>query len=103
MSMETIKKIEAYGFECEGGPLENCQDWLKLKDQHERLIWFGEASAASGNPALQKFLDGLGDGLKAERDNLRYQLQTLLHAYRTGNSISTIREAEMREAANLPK
>lgn len=40
--------------------------------------------------------------LFAERDNLRYHLQTLLHAYRTGNSISTIREAEMRKAANLP-
>ena len=41
--------------------------------------------------------------LRTERDNLRYQLQTLLHAYRTGNSISTIRESEMREAAGLPK
>ena len=41
--------------------------------------------------------------LMDERNSLEYELQTLLHAYRTGDSISAIREAQMRKAANLPK
>ena len=82
--MKTIKKIETYGFECQAGPLVNCQDWLKLKDQHERLIWFGEASAASGNPELQKFLDEL----KSERDRFRSALIRIENL-----SIETHREA----------
>jgi hypothetical protein len=41
--------------------------------------------------------------IEARVAKLEYHLQTLLHAYHTGDSISTIREAEMRKAANLPK
>jgi hypothetical protein len=30
--METLlKKIEAYGFECEAGSLQNCEDWQRLR------------------------------------------------------------------------
>lgn len=27
-----IEKIETYGFECEGGPLTNCVQWIQLKE-----------------------------------------------------------------------
>jgi hypothetical protein len=43
------------------------------------------------------------DQLRARVAELEYHLQTLLHAYRAGSSISISREAEMRKAANLPK
>src|ERR1044071_57072 len=26
-----LKAIEAYGFECEAGPLKNCTEWIELK------------------------------------------------------------------------
>jgi hypothetical protein len=26
-----LEKIESYKFECEGGPLNNCIDWIELK------------------------------------------------------------------------
>jgi hypothetical protein len=29
---EAIVRIEQYGFSCEAGPLEQCQDWHALKD-----------------------------------------------------------------------
>jgi hypothetical protein len=41
--------------------------------------------------------------LRARVAELEDHLQTLLHAYHTGNSISTILEAKMRKAANLPE
>jgi hypothetical protein len=28
---EAIERIEQYGFQCEAGPLEQCQDWIELK------------------------------------------------------------------------
>lgn len=32
---DLLDRLEAYGFECEAGPLENCVDWQELK---RRLI-----------------------------------------------------------------
>jgi hypothetical protein len=29
---EAIERIEQYGFTCEAGPLEQCQDWHVLKE-----------------------------------------------------------------------
>jgi hypothetical protein len=26
-----LNSIEAYGFECEGGPLQNCAEWIELR------------------------------------------------------------------------
>lgn len=28
---ELVCKIDGYGFECEGGPLENCLEWIELR------------------------------------------------------------------------
>jgi hypothetical protein len=62
-----------------------------------------------GSYAFNLQRDGIDQGTlcdvhywQARVAELEYHLQTLLHAYRTGNSISTIREAEMRKAADLP-
>lgn len=41
--LELMAKIEAYGFECEAGPLVNCTDWQKLCEE----IIVREALAAS--------------------------------------------------------
>lgn len=41
--LELMAKIEAYGFECEVGPLVNCTDWQKLREE----IIVREALAAS--------------------------------------------------------
>ena len=27
-----VEALEAYGFACEAGPLENCQHWIELKE-----------------------------------------------------------------------
>jgi hypothetical protein len=34
---EAIERIEQYGFTCEAGPLEQCQDWHALKDLLKEL------------------------------------------------------------------
>lgn len=37
---ELLKSIERYDFECEGGPLVNCAEWMTLK----RFVKFGDAN-----------------------------------------------------------
>lgn len=38
MSEEPIETtVESYRFECEAGPLENCQHWIALKAELSRL------------------------------------------------------------------
>lgn len=30
-TLPLLDRIEAYGFECEAGPLKNCVEWIELK------------------------------------------------------------------------
>ena len=32
-----LNSIEAYGFESEGGPLQNCAEWVELKRRLNQL------------------------------------------------------------------
>lgn len=34
---ELLRKIESYGFICEAGPLELCEDWIKLTEAVDKM------------------------------------------------------------------
>lgn len=52
---ELFDKIEAYGFECQGGPLSLCQEWINLKEMFHGAK---TAYAVIGNTDLT---EGRGD------------------------------------------
>jgi len=55
---QTIKKVEDYDFECEGGLLINCSDWIKLKNEIYMLEIEDQSKSAIAREA-KKFRDSM--------------------------------------------
>lgn len=46
-AMNAMERLEnLYGFECQGGPLANCKDWMQLKRSFETLAVAAEGTAS---------------------------------------------------------
>ena len=55
---QTIKNVEDYDFECEGGLLINCFDWIKLKNEIYMLEIEDQSKLAIAREA-KKFRDSM--------------------------------------------
>ena len=55
-----VDKLEAYNFQCEGGPLQNCVDWQQLrKDVAEIDACLSSIESKERNPTLAEYHAGI--------------------------------------------
>lgn len=100
-----LNKIEDYGFECEGGPLDKCVHWQQLRTaltQHtsdeigsmttrhtyNMLRSWGEALDG-------EMPNGLGERLMCYADDWRKEIEDILFAYTLSTGSSTDAQAHL--------
>lgn len=82
---QLLNRIEQYKFECEGGPLHLCTEWIELKKELQPLLQQTDVTCRVGSKCLAKFgegevlrnctvIDVTEDGFTVEADGLGWKM-----------------------------